>query len=119
MHSTCPQESRSWATCTMRTKTSATHVHSEIHRVGGDIGSVVRDFFGCVSYPVFIMINSVENDTILLEMIIFNLIFEFMTHNNWVSNQEKSLLFFLMLHLDQIAIEPLNFKTIYKTVLGF
>jgi len=24
-----------------------------------------------------------------------------------------------MLPLDQIAIEPLNFKTIYKTILGF
>jgi hypothetical protein len=34
----------------MGTKTSATHVHPEIHRVGGDIGSVVRDFF--VVFPV-------------------------------------------------------------------
>jgi hypothetical protein len=29
----------------MGTKTSATHFHLEIHRVGGDIGSVVYDFF--------------------------------------------------------------------------
>jgi hypothetical protein len=34
---------------TMGTKTSTTHVHFEIHRVGGDIGSVVHDFFGCIS----------------------------------------------------------------------
>jgi len=32
---------------------------------------------------------------------------------------KKNLFFFLMLPLDQIAIEPLNFKAIYKSVLGF
>jgi len=36
------------------------------------------------------MMSSVENDTILLEMIIFNFTLELLTLNNWVSNQEKS-----------------------------
>jgi hypothetical protein len=82
----------------MGTKTSATHVHSEIHhRVGGDIGSVVRDFFGSVyCWSGFQedeeMMNSVENDTVSLEMIIFNLTVELLTLNNWVSNQENVIL---------------------------
>jgi hypothetical protein len=107
----------------MGTKTSATHVHSEIHRVGGDIGSVVRDFCGCVSCSSGLhnekTINSVENDTVAPEMIIFNLTPKLLILSNWVPNQEKSLFFFLMLPMDQIAIEPLNFKAIYKSVLGF
>jgi len=81
----------------MGTKTSATHVHSEIHRVGGDIGNVVRDFCGCVSCSSGLhnekTINSVENDTVAPEVIICNLTPKLLILNNWIPNQEKSLFF--------------------------
>jgi hypothetical protein len=91
--------------------------------VGGDIGSVVRDFCGCVSCSSGLhnekTMNGVENDTAAPEVIIFNLTPKLLILNSGSLIKKNLFFFFLMLPLDQIAIEPLNFKAIYKSVLDF
>ena len=42
-----------------------------------------------------------------------------MEFNNCILNRGKSLFLFLILPLDQITSEPLDFYAIYKIMIGF